>query len=112
LVADWDEARRFYWDGMLLRCSREIAKDLPLLLFITIKEPINLAAPEKDESGLTMISKTVIEKSLADRLKIQKAQQYGPLTHSPHVIRRCYNDANVTYFCTGPRSNASHRPQG
>lgn len=66
LLDDWDEAQRFYWDDMLLSFSREIAKDLPLLLFLTIKEPINLEAPEKDESGLAMVIKTLRDKGLAE----------------------------------------------
>lgn len=72
LLDDWDEAQRFYWDDMLLGFSKEIAQDLPLLLFLTVKEPINLAAPEKDESGLAIVIKALIEKGLADYWPLRK----------------------------------------
>jgi energy-coupling factor transporter ATP-binding protein EcfA2 len=73
LLDNWDEAQRFFWDDMLLSFSREIAHGLPLLLFVTVKEPINLKAPEKDESGLTAVIKTLVEeKGLAEWWPLRK----------------------------------------
>jgi tetratricopeptide (TPR) repeat protein len=72
LIDNWDQAQRFYWDEMLLGCSREIANDLPLLLFLTVNGLIDLAAPEKDESGLTMVIKSLTEKGLAECWFLQK----------------------------------------
>lgn len=75
LIDNWDQAQRFYWDEMLLGCSREISQDLPLLLFLTVNGPIDLAAPDKDESGLTMVIKSLIEKGLAECWFLQKLSQ-------------------------------------
>lgn len=61
LLDNWDEAPRFFWDDMLLSFSREIARGLPLLLFVTVKEPIDLREPERDESGLAKVIKTLTE---------------------------------------------------
>ena len=72
LLDDWDEAQRFYWDDMLLSFAREITQGLPLLLFITVKEPIDLGAPEKDESGLASVIKTLTEKGLAEWWPLRK----------------------------------------
>jgi len=73
LLDDWDEAQRFYWDDMLLSFSREIAQDLPLLLFLTVKGPTDLATtPEKDESGLTAVIKTLTQKGLAEWWPLRK----------------------------------------
>jgi tetratricopeptide (TPR) repeat protein len=73
LLDNWDEAQRFFWDDMLLSFSREIAHGLPLLLFVTVKEPIDLKAPEKDESGLAKVIKTLTEeKGLAELWPLRK----------------------------------------
>lgn len=74
LLDNWDEAQpRFFWDDMLLSFSREIAHGLPLLLFVTVKEPIDLKAPEKDESGLTKVIQTLTEeKGLAELWPLRK----------------------------------------
>lgn len=68
---DWHEAKRFYWDNMLLSFSKEIP-DLPLLMFLTLKEPIDLDAPAEDESGLTLVIKTLTESGIADLWRIPK----------------------------------------
>lgn len=72
LLDDWDEAQRFYWDDMLLSFAREIAQDLPLLLFITVKEPLSLDAPAEDESGLAAVIKSLSEKGLAEWWPLRK----------------------------------------
>jgi tetratricopeptide (TPR) repeat protein len=73
LLDNWDEARRFFWDDMLLSFSREIGHGLPLLLFVTVKEPIDLKAPENDESGLTKVIQTLTEeKGLAEWWPLRK----------------------------------------
>jgi tetratricopeptide (TPR) repeat protein len=72
LLDNWDEAERLHWDVMLLNLSREIAQDLPLLLFITIKEPLNLNTPEKDETGLAYIIKRLTDKGLAELWPLRK----------------------------------------
>lgn len=72
LLDDWDEAQRFYWDSMLFSFAREIAQDLPLLLFITIKEPINFHSTEKDGSGLTEVIKSLTGKGLAEWWPLKK----------------------------------------
>lgn len=67
LLDNWDEAQRFFWDDMLLSFSREIAQGLPLLLFVTVKGPLDLREPEKDESGLARVVKMLTEeKGLAE----------------------------------------------
>jgi tetratricopeptide (TPR) repeat protein len=75
VLDDWDEAQRFYWDDMLLSFSREIAQDLPLLLFVTVKLPINLAAPDEDESHLARVIKALTEKGLAEWWQLPKLSQ-------------------------------------
>lgn len=72
LLDDWDEAQRFYWDSMLQSFSREIALELPLLMFLTVKEPINLSAPEEDKSGLSGVIKILTEKGLAEFWQLGK----------------------------------------
>jgi tetratricopeptide (TPR) repeat protein len=74
LLDKWDEAQpRFFWDNMLLGFSREIAHGLPLLLFVAVREPIDLSAPEKDESGLTKVIQTLTEeKGLAEWWPLRK----------------------------------------
>lgn len=73
LLDNWEEAQRFFWDDMLLSFSKEIAHSLPLLLFITVKEPIDLKAPDKDESGLAHVIKTLTEeKGLAEWWPLRK----------------------------------------
>ncbi len=74
LLDNWDQATRFYWDEMLLGCSREISQDLPLLLFITVNE-INLAAPDEDETGLTTVIKSLTEKGLAECWTLKKLSE-------------------------------------
>ena len=74
LLDNWDQATRFYWDEMLLGCSREISQGLPLLLFLTVNE-INLAVPDEDESGLTRVIKTLTEKGLAEFWSLKKLSQ-------------------------------------
>ncbi len=75
LLDNWDQATRFYWDEMLLGCSREISQDLPLLLFLTVNEPINLAVPDEDNSGLTRVIKTLTDKGLAECWSLKKLSQ-------------------------------------
>jgi tetratricopeptide (TPR) repeat protein len=72
LLDDWDEAQRFYWDSMLFSLAREVAQDLPLLLFISVKEPINSDYQEKDESDLTHVIKSLTEKGLAELWPLKK----------------------------------------
>ncbi len=72
LLDDWDEAQRFHWDNMLLDFARVIARDLPVLLFVTIKEPINLKAPEKDESGLAKVIESLLESGVAEWWPLSK----------------------------------------
>ena len=73
LLDNWDEAQRFFWDDMLLSFSREIARGLPLLLFVTVKEPLDLREPEKDESGLARVVKMLTEeKGLAEWWPLRK----------------------------------------
>ena len=74
LLDNWDQATRFYWDEMLLGCSREISQDLPLLLFLTVNE-INLAAPDEDETGLTTVIKSLTEKGLAECWTLKKLSE-------------------------------------
>ena len=72
LLDDWDQAQRFYWDNMLQSFSREIALELPLLMFLTVREPINLIAPENDKSGLSREIKKLTEKGLAEFWQLAK----------------------------------------
>jgi tetratricopeptide (TPR) repeat protein len=64
LLDDWDESQRCHWDSMLLSFAREIAQSLPILIFLTVKAPINLDAPEKD--GPSEVIKSLTEKGLAE----------------------------------------------
>jgi tetratricopeptide (TPR) repeat protein len=76
LLDDWHEAQRFQWDLMLSSLAGEIGRDLPLLLFITVKSPLNFDAPEKDESGLTAVIKRLTEKGLAEYWPLRKLSQH------------------------------------
>lgn len=72
LIDDWDEAPRFYWDSMLLSFSREIARNVPLLIFITFKRPIRGASSGDNESTLTEVVKRLTEKGLAELWTLRK----------------------------------------
>ena len=70
LLDDWDEARRFEWDNMLFGLAREVARDLPALLFITVRSPVDLDAPAHDEAGAVI--KSLLGKGLAEWWPLEK----------------------------------------
>ena len=70
LLDDWDEAQRYHWDSMLLSFAREIAVDLPILIVVTVKAPINLDPPAK--GGPSEVIKSLTEKGLAELWKLEK----------------------------------------
>jgi tetratricopeptide (TPR) repeat protein len=72
LLDDWDEAERFAWDSMLISLAREVARDLPLLMFITVREPIRLNAAEDGGSSLVTVIDRLTEKGLAEVWPVRK----------------------------------------
>jgi tetratricopeptide (TPR) repeat protein len=70
LLDDWDEAQRDNWDSMLHSFAREIAAGLPMLIFVTVKSPINLDTPEK--GGPSEVIKSLFEKGLAELWRLEK----------------------------------------
>lgn len=72
LLDDWDEAQRFYWDSMLVSIAKEIAQDVPLLLFVTVNEPVRAGTPEEDGSDLMAVIRSLTGKGLAEWWPLRK----------------------------------------
>jgi tetratricopeptide (TPR) repeat protein len=70
LLDDWEESQRGHWDSMLLSFAREVAFELPILVFVTVQSPINLNKPEK--GGPSEVIKSLTEKGLAELWTLRK----------------------------------------